>query len=359
MPDPAQPGLLLEAFDAGLRERRDMPAALQALARAAGADGAVLVRENPGSFIEATATPGMISLADYASSGRPIDPRQTRVNPRLDGGFRLDHDDFSAEELARDPFYQEFRRPRGYFWHASALLLADMPGGGLYFTLNRQFRRGAFESAGVAGLARLLPSLRLLADAAEAFAKAAMRRHDRPLAGGELALFVDREGHLTDFAPAEPIAGGLLTIVQGRLRASRAVARGLVARLIETAIERGAPAFAQLGTDHSARRWMLRIVPAPAGVRQPWHLQRFVALVSEIRRRVNPDPRVAAALSDLFALSPAEAKIAALLSHGWTIEQTAASLSLSEGTVRNHLKSVFSKTGISRQTELAVLVAQL
>ena len=358
MPDLAQSGPLLEAFGAGLRERRDMPAALEAFAKAAGADGAVLVRENPGRFIDATATPGMISLADYASSGRPIDPRQSRVNPRLGGGFRLDQDDFSAEELARDAFYQEFRRPRGYFWHACALLIADKPGGGLYLTLNRQFRRGAFEPAEVAGLARLLPSLGLLADAEEAFAKAAMLRRDGPLAGAELALFIDREGHLTDFAPAEPIAGGLLTVAQGRLHASRSAARGLVARLIETAIERGAPAFAQLGADLSARRWILRIVP-PARVRQAWQLQRFVALVSEIGRRLNPDPQVAVALSDLFALSPTEAKVAALLSHGWTIGQAAASLSLSEGTVRNHLKSVFSKTGIRRQAELAVLVAQL
>ena len=104
---------------------------------------------------------------------------------------------------------------------------------------------------------------------------------------------------------------------------------------------------------------MLRIVPAPPGVRQPWQLQRFVALVSEVRRRLNPDPQVQAVLCDLFALSPTEAKIAALLSHGWTIEEAAASLSLSEGTVRNHLKSVFSKTDIRRQAELAVLVAQL
>jgi DNA-binding CsgD family transcriptional regulator len=207
-------------------------------------------------------------------------------------------------------------------------------------------------------LARLLPSLRLLADAEEAFAKAAMLHRDRLLAGGELALFIDRDGHLTDLVPAEPIAGGLLRIAQGRLHGSRPAARGLVARLIETAIERGAPAFAQLGADLGARRWILRIVP-PAHVRPAWQLQRFVALVSEIGRRLDPDPQVAAALSDLFALSPTEAKVAALLSHGWTIEQAAASLSLSPGTVRNHLKSVFSKTGIRRQTELAVLVAQL
>ena len=62
MPDLAQSGPLLEAFGAGLRERRDMPAALKALAKAARADAAVLVRDNPGSlFIDATATPGMIS----------------------------------------------------------------------------------------------------------------------------------------------------------------------------------------------------------------------------------------------------------------------------------------------------------
>ncbi|SEF09549.1 Transposase [Rhizobiales bacterium GAS191] len=78
---------------------------------------------------------------------------------------------------------------------------------------------------------------------------------------------------------------------------------------------------------------------------------------AEIRHRLKPDQQVAVALSDLFGLSASEARVTALLSHGWTIQSSALALDLSPGTVRNHLKSVFWKTGVGRQTDLAVLVS--
>ncbi len=336
-----------------------MPVALDGIAKAAGADGAVLLRENPGGFFEASESPGMIPVTDYANADRPPDPRPLRVNPRLDEGFRLDHDDFGQQELARNPFYQEFLRPREYFWHACALLLADKAGGGLYLTLKRRWRRGAFGHAEVAPLARLLPSLRRLADAAETLSRAAVLHRHFGKSEGELALFLDRDGHMLDRLPEEPIAGGLLTINRGRLSATLPAASDLVVRLIERAIERRAPAFAHLRADDLAQSWILKIVPVPRSSRLHWQLPLCVALVSNIRRQLEPGPEVAVALSDLFGLSVGEARVAALLSHGWTIESAAASLNLAPGTVRNQLKAVFAKMHISRQADLVLIVSRM
>lgn len=58
----------------------------------------------------------------------------------------------------------------------------------------------------------------------------------------------------------------------------------------------------------------------------------------------------------LFDLTPAEAAVARRLTAGLTLEDTAQSLDISRNTARAHLRSIFSKSGITRQTELVRLV---
>jgi PAS domain S-box-containing protein len=60
----------------------------------------------------------------------------------------------------------------------------------------------------------------------------------------------------------------------------------------------------------------------------------------------------------LFALTPAEARVAALIGSGSSPRQAARNLGVSEGTVRTTLKFVFAKIGVSRQNELAALVTK-
>lgn len=58
----------------------------------------------------------------------------------------------------------------------------------------------------------------------------------------------------------------------------------------------------------------------------------------------------------LFDLTPAEAAVARRLTAGLSLEDAASSLDISRNTARAHLRSIFSKSGISRQTELVRLV---
>jgi DNA-binding CsgD family transcriptional regulator len=60
-----------------------------------------------------------------------------------------------------------------------------------------------------------------------------------------------------------------------------------------------------------------------------------------------------------FGLTEREADVAALLAQGCDLAMIAEVLSISIGTVRSHLKHVFSKTGTSRQGELIRLVLTL
>jgi DNA-binding CsgD family transcriptional regulator len=60
-----------------------------------------------------------------------------------------------------------------------------------------------------------------------------------------------------------------------------------------------------------------------------------------------------------FGLTEREADVAALLAQGCDLAMIAEVLAISIGTVRSHLKHVFSKTGTSRQGELIRLVLTL
>jgi pimeloyl-ACP methyl ester carboxylesterase/DNA-binding CsgD family transcriptional regulator len=53
-----------------------------------------------------------------------------------------------------------------------------------------------------------------------------------------------------------------------------------------------------------------------------------------------------------FGLSPAEARITQQFALGHTIEESAEKLALSSHTVRTHLKHIFGKVGVKRQSEL-------
>lgn len=65
------------------------------------------------------------------------------------------------------------------------------------------------------------------------------------------------------------------------------------------------------------------------------------------------------ALHDLFGLTPAEARLASALSAGHSIESAAALLGIAQATARSELKSVFRKTGLTRQQDLVRMLTSL
>jgi len=66
-----------------------------------------------------------------------------------------------------------------------------------------------------------------------------------------------------------------------------------------------------------------------------------------------------ALLMDAFGLTHAESRIALAVSSGLSIPETASRLGLSPNTIKTRLRNVFAKSGASRQTELARLIASL
>lgn len=72
-----------------------------------------------------------------------------------------------------------------------------------------------------------------------------------------------------------------------------------------------------------------------------------------------PERRDAAQLLQLFGLTAAEARLAALVGTGIAPRRAAADLSITEHTARSTMKAVYDKLGIRKQSELGHLVARL
>jgi DNA-binding CsgD family transcriptional regulator len=73
----------------------------------------------------------------------------------------------------------------------------------------------------------------------------------------------------------------------------------------------------------------------------------------------DPDLREPASqqiLGELFGLTPAEANVAILLSRGLSLAEVSQAQNISTHTARAQLKSIFAKTGVSRQAELVRMV---
>jgi DNA-binding CsgD family transcriptional regulator len=61
-------------------------------------------------------------------------------------------------------------------------------------------------------------------------------------------------------------------------------------------------------------------------------------------------------LGELFGLTPAEASLAILLARGLSLAEASEAQNISQHTARAQLKSIFARTGVSRQAELVRLI---
>jgi DNA-binding CsgD family transcriptional regulator len=70
-------------------------------------------------------------------------------------------------------------------------------------------------------------------------------------------------------------------------------------------------------------------------------------------------PADIAALAASFGLTPTETRVLERLAGGATLPQAAKALGIAHSTAKTHLFHIFSKTGVSRQTDLIALIERL
>ena len=282
-------------------------------------------------------------------------------------GLVCDWSAIGIAEMARDPYYQEYRRDND-LGHCIGSTFQPVEGEFTAIGLNYGYGEAPLEPI---ALRQVETVLRHMTRALKVSARMPDRDRDRQTLVETIArvqcaaAILDHDARLLLVNAAfERLADDGLRVVDGRLRcADRNSQRGL-----ERTIRGGDP----LREDD---RGGIAFIARPSGRRAL--MSRAVRLAREGTIGLSTAPRSGARklllVVDLDAesvvtsevalrslgLTVAEARVAAMVGGGRSSRETAASLGVTEGTVRSHLKHVFSKTEVSRQSELTRLVQAL
>lgn len=163
---------------------------------------------------------------------------------------------------------------------------------------------------------------------------------------------------------AQRLLGDMLYLQKGRLRIGDANTGTKLDEAIAHTIHAAAPDLIAdpkpilVESVASNRRLAIYLLP----VLQPGLAEQFLthtrAIVLVIEQKLD-EPADPAIVRDLFGLTLGEARIAALVGAGVPPKDAAERLGIAEDTARNVLKRVFAKVGVSRQSELAALLARM
>ncbi len=267
------------------------------------------------------------------------------------------------QALERTPLWKEFYRPFGIGESAGAVL-ERQPAATEVVVIGRTVGQPGFRSSELNAFGTLIPHL------------ARAWRVRRSLAewealAGTLTFILDRleraivvtgaDGHIrfANRAADQLLSrGDGLDATRGRIRAARSYYSDALATLIERAARTGlgaeSVAVDALSIPCANDSPPLAIVAEPLA---PAHSERLghsaapgaVLFISDSEASTRPS---ADRLRLVYRLTPAEAQLASLIVDGHGLESAASALGVSPNTAKYHLKSVFGKVGVSRQTQL-------
>ena len=336
--------------------------ALHRFAHASGAHGAVLMRTRPNRMLSAITTEEVAEPVSAFAAGRA--PPNSRYRIVLSGpkiGFRVDHDDYNQDQLDRDPFYQEFLRPVGFFWHANVALTFGRDEY-VELSLKRRIQSGPYQREDAIALNAVLPELRAAARlATQALDSKAHVVSTLLSARGDSLYQLDAEGRVlsTDAFKAFDRAECPITVVGRRLHARDASVQPALNRAVAMAVARpGITTLAPL-TGDSMRRHFMQIVPVPGRARDIFHSAAAIAVLIDVRCPPRHRRLAASTIGHALALTDREADVACLLAEGLAPADIAARLRMQPATARVHLRSIFEKTGTKRQAELVAFLGHL
>jgi|SRR5579884_1286479 len=338
------------------------PEIMQEICTAAGARGAVLLQADVRtSDVPRTASVDEYVQSYFAEGWHMRDIRAERCVPRLMAGEKvlLDQDIVTPDEIRRVGLYRESLVPHGLQWFAAVGFRAGAALWGL--TIQRTNAEGSFSSQDKGALSHLSDRLSETATLSKAVGQAALAGMTNALdLIGQPALAIDRLGCVLDAnASAQSIFGDQFGLRNRRLCLCDAAAKAALDRLIERM--QTTPDTDALGTEsivvrrRGKRPLLVRVLPVAAAARGPFLGARALLTVMDLQTRPAAD---CALLAQAFGLSPAEARLAALVATGASPAEAAAELGIVRETARNQLKAVFVKTDTHRQSELVALLAR-
>ena len=147
--------------------------------------------------------------------------------------------------------------------------------------------------------------------------------------------------------------GDGLRLVNGALRADVAAENRELQRLVRQALNGATPAVVNAIsiTRKSARGKLgvlIRSLPN-AGSSKTKRRPSVALFIRDAKRKTEASREM---VRRLFDLTPAESSLALALANGLTLDEAADGLNIRKNTARAHLRSIFSKIGVTRQTTL-------
>jgi DNA-binding CsgD family transcriptional regulator len=335
------------------------PAVLEDLTRVGEGKGALLftILGEKQNWI---GTPSIVdSMTRYIEQGWPArSTRAERLFAARYAGFLNDLDVYTAEEIEREPVFVEFLRPEGFGWGAATAI--PVPSGDiLVFNVEKEYACGPIDRESLHRLDALRPHLarsalfawRLDLQRAAAITQALH-------AVGLPAAVLRRGGRLhaaNDLFQA--FIPSVIADLDRRLSLTDAAADALFAEAMTRISVHGAAGGAcsiPIAKRDDKPPLIVHLIPVRGAANDIFTNSAAIVVVTPVDRSVVPSAEV---IEGLFDLSPAEARVARAIGEGVSVSAFASRQKLSRETVRTHLRSIFAKTGVARQAELAALIA--
>ncbi len=325
--------------------------------------GAILncVRPQPGDSDSGLADPDAWQAASYREEFFSLDPF---VNLPADKVVALE-DMIPDTELVNSEYYRQYLEPVDLF---RILGVDTMEPGGMVARLRFSRRREEprFSDSERRLLDLITPHLRR---AIQIYATINRTTSERDVYAGAVAqlavasIILDEQGRVLN---ANPVAQALLdqgdglSVKGGSLHIEGRDINKELQQTVSNVIRaqhRGEPSVVRaLRVPRSAGRSDLGLVVRPVPVSEWSEGQSSPSAAIFIS---DPDLHESASrqsLADLFELTPAEANLAILLARGLSLAEASEAQNISQHTARAQLKSIFAKTGVSRQAELVRLI---
>jgi DNA-binding CsgD family transcriptional regulator len=272
-------------------------------------------------------------------------------------GFVTDLDLFTREEMDKDPFYTELLRPLGLGWGAGTLIPVST-GDTLVFTVEGD--SGPVKRQAMKMLNSLRPHL-----ARAGLLSARLRlAHAQTTAEvlrsvGLPAAVLQNNGVVLAANDLLEQLGAIVFRAQDRIALSNPSADALLLQAMSrlgTAASNCAVCSIPVPATDEQPAMIIHLMPAKGAAQDVLWGGLAVLLVTKVTA---PGAVPADLLHGLFDLTPSEARVAALIGAGLAPCAVAAKLDITEQTVRTALKQVFTKVGVSRQSELVALLTNL
>jgi DNA-binding CsgD family transcriptional regulator len=327
---------------------------LQRIANLANVPHALLASYRDGNFRDWVTTSDFIAQKTLEHAERfPDGIRTTRLLAARHPGFLRDIDVLTSEEIATNPLYTEFLYPNEL--GAGAATAIHCQTNDLFIVhVERSIQQGILTTNEISLLDNIRPHLAraiLLSSHVQIQKAHATTRALEML--GLAAAAIGANGRSIAFNEKfQALIPNIFQDEMARFRMKDARANKLfddaIISSLDTSNNKIIRSIPVKGIE-DIPPMIVHIVPICGAARDLFTSTICIVFVVPIKLK---EKRDTSAISDLFDLTPAEARLAALVAGGHTLRESASMLNISEENARTTSKKLFQKMGVNRQAEL-------